>query len=117
MENITDDSVGGSVPSGTVLYEPVFARIHAEKPTLALLEQGLETPTIFNSHISYPVLTTGTFDLQHNDQLEVTWPPISPHYQKKFIVIGVQNVPYNDQRRYVQCKLRRLVIANSNNLQ
>ena len=72
-----DDSVGGAVPSGTTLYEPIFGRIKAEEPTLALLEQGLETPTIFSAQLSYPVLTTGTFDFRHNDQYEVTDPPRS----------------------------------------
>lgn len=112
-----DDSVGGAVPSGTTLYEPIFGRIKAEEPTLALLEQGLETPTIFSAQLSYPVLTTGTFDFQHNDQYEVTDPPISPWYGKKFRIIGIQNVEYNDARRYVNVKMRRTVTANSNELQ
>lgn len=115
--NNNDDSVGGAVPTGTVLYDNIRARIHAEQPTLALLEQGLETPTIFSAQLSYPYLTTGTFDYQHNDQFEVTDPPISPFYGKKFRIIGIQNVEYNDARRYVQVKMRRTVTANSNELQ
>ena len=115
--NGRDDSVGGAVPSGTVLYENIQGRIHAEQPTLALLEQGLETPTIFSAQLSYPYLTTGSFDYQHNDQYEVTDPPISPFYGKKFRIIGIQNVEYNDSRRYVQVKMRRTVTANSNELQ
>lgn len=112
-----DDSIGGAVPSGTVIYENIQARIKAEEPTLALLEQGLETPTIFSAQLSYPYLTTGTFDYQHNDQYEVTDPPISPWYGKKFRIIGIQNVEYNDARRYVNVKMRRTVTANSNELQ
>lgn len=115
--NTRDDSVGGAVPSGTILYDSIFARIYAEKPTLALLEQGLETPTIFRGQLSYPVLTTGTFDIQHNDQYEVTWPPISPYYNKKFLIIGIQSPSFEDTRHYIQVSLRRLVTANSNNLQ
>lgn len=115
--NPYDDSVGGAVPSGTTLYEPIFARIKAEKPTLALLEQGLETPTIFTGQFSYPVLTTGSFDFQHNDQYEVTDPPISPFYGWKFRIIGVQNTSHNDPRHFVTCTLRRTVTANSNDLQ
>ena len=112
-----DDSVGGAVPTGTTLYEPIFGRFSAEKPTLALLEQGLETPTIFNATLSYPRLTTGTFDIEHNDQYEVTYPPSSPFYNKKYVIIGIRNTSFNDGRHYVQCTLRRLVTANSNNLQ
>jgi hypothetical protein len=37
-----DDDQGGSVPTGMILYDPVFSRIKSEKPTLALLEQGLK---------------------------------------------------------------------------
>ena len=113
-----DDDQGGSIPSGMVLYDPVFSRIKSEKPTLALLEQGLETPEIFSAHLSYPAYSpTGTFDVRHNDQYEVTYPPISSFYGKKFVVIGVQHVDFNDSRKYLQVTLRRLETANSNNLQ
>jgi hypothetical protein len=113
-----DDDQGGSVPTGMILYEPVFSRIKSEKPTLALLEQGLETPEIFSAHFSYSAYSsTGTFDVQHNDQYEVTAPVISSFYQKKFVIIGVQHSSFDDQRRYLQVTLRRLETANSNNLQ
>lgn len=113
-----DDDQGGSIPTGLLLYEPVFSRIKSEKPTLALLEQGLETPEIFSAKLSYVLYSpTGTFDVRHNDQYEVTWPPISAFYGKKFVIIGVQHVDFNDDRRYLQVTLRRLETANSNNLQ
>jgi hypothetical protein len=113
-----DDDQGGAVPTGTIAWEPVFSRISAQKPTLALLEQGLETPTIFSSMLSYSAYSpTGTFDVQHNDVYEVTWPPISRHYQKKFIVIGIQPMSFDDNRRYLQVQLRRWETANSNDLQ
>jgi hypothetical protein len=113
-----DDEIGGAVPTGTVLYEPVWSRIRSEKPTLALLEQGLETPEIFTAHLSYVAYSpTGTFDVQHNDQYEVTFPPISRDYGKKFIIIGVRNTSFDDSRRYLQVTLRRYETANSNDLQ
>lgn len=113
-----NDDQGGAVPTGTILYEPVASRIRSEKPTLALLEQGLETPEIFTSILSYAAYSpTGSFDVQHNDQYEVTHPPISPHYQKRFVIIGVRPVSYSDDRRFLQVTLRRLETANSNLLQ
>ena len=116
--NSTDDSVGGARPTGTVLYEPVWSRIRSEKPTLALLEQGLETPEIFTATLSYAAYSpTGSFDVQHNDQYEVTHPPISGHYGKRFIIIGIRPVSYNDDRRFLQVTLRREETANSNLLQ
>lgn len=113
-----NDDIGGAVPTGTVLYNTVFSRIASEKPTLALLEQGLETPEIFRAELSYvPYSPTGTFDVQHNDQYEVTAPQVSPFFQKRFVIIGVQHVSYNDARRFLRVTMRRLETANSNLLQ
>lgn len=113
-----DDDQGGAVPTGTILYTPVFSRIKAEKPTLALIEQGLSVPEIFTANLSYsPYSPTGTFDVQHNDQYEVTFPPISSYYGKKFIIIGVQHQSFSDSRRFLTVTMRRLEIANSNDLQ
>jgi hypothetical protein len=67
-----DDSVGGARPTGTIMFEPVWSRIRSEKPTLALLEQGLETPELFTATLSYTAYSaTGSFDVQHNDQYEI----------------------------------------------
>jgi hypothetical protein len=118
LSNQVDDDQGGSVPSGSIIFNPVFARIKSEKPTLALLEQGLETPEIFTGHLSYSLYSsTGSFDVRHNDQYEVTHPPISSFYGKKFVIIGVQHTSFDDSRRYLQVTLRRLETANPNSLQ
>ena len=104
------------MPSGTVVYSPVFARISAMKPTQALLEQGLETPEIYSGILSYSP-PTGTFYVEQNYQYQVTWPPISSYYQKKFVIIGVQHQSFDDPRKYLLVTMRREEIANSNNLQ
>lgn len=108
----TDDALGGAVPTGTVVYSPVFSRIKAEEPTLALLEQGLETPTIFTA-----IMSPGSIFLQENDQYEVTAPVTSPHYGKRFVIIGVQPSDMNDRRRYIRVTLRRFRQAHTNTLQ
>jgi len=107
-----DDSVGGALPTGTVLYTPVFARIFTEKPTLALLEQGLETPELFSA-----IMEPGDITLNHNDQYEVTAPNISPYKNLKFVIISIQTPSMLDDRRYVRVVMRRFVVAHSNNLQ
>lgn len=113
-----DDDQGGAVPTGTILYNPVWARISSKKPTQALLEQGLETPEIFEAQLSYVAYSpTGTFDVQHNDQYQVTHPPISEFYGKKFVIIGIQHQSFNDARRFLTVTMRRLEIANRNDLQ
>lgn len=118
MNTPQDDDQGGAVPSGTVVYQDIYARISPLQPTLALLEQGLETPTIYNGLFQYPSFNiTGTFEVLHNDQYEITWPLINVNYGKKFVVISVQYQSYDDQRKYVVTRLRRLVTANSNDLQ
>jgi len=118
MYTPTDDDQGGAVPSGTVIYQDIYARISPLQPTLALMEQGLQTAEIYNGLFQYPAFNiTGGFNVLQNDQYQVTWPPINVHYQQKFVIIGVQYQSYDDARKYVVTKMRRLVIANSNNLQ
>ena len=108
----TDDSQGGALPTGTVIYEPVFMRIWTEKPTLVLLEQGLETPEIFAATVE-----PGTMILHHNDQIEVTDPAISPLKGDKFVIISIQVPSMLDERRYLRVAMRRFEIAHSNDLQ
>lgn len=109
---LQDDSQGGAVPSGTVLYNPVFARIFTEKPTLALLEQGLETPELFSA-----VLQPGTLDLHHNDQYQVDAPNLSPWIGLKFVIVSIQTPSMLDGRKYLRVVMRRFEIAHANNLQ
>jgi len=107
-----DDDQGGALPSGTVLYSPVFARIFTEKPTLALLEQGLETPELFSA-----ILEPGNLDLRHNDQFQVDAPALSPWINKKFVIVSIQTPSMLDGRRYMRVVMRRFEIAHTNNLQ
>lgn len=107
-----DDDQGGALPSGTTLYSPVFARIYTEKPTLALLEQGLETPELFSA-----ILEPGNLDLHHNDQYQVDAPAMSPWIGKKFVIVSIQTPSMLDGRRYVRVVMRRFEIAHTNNLQ
>ena len=112
FSDVTDDEVGGAVPTGTILYSNVYGRISAKKPTQALLEQGLETPEIFTA-----VLLPGNIKIQPNDQYEVTSPPISSYYQKRFVIIGIQFSSMTDPRQYLLVTMRRFEIAHRNVLQ
>lgn len=110
----TDDAAGGAVPSGTVVYENLLVRIKSEEPTQALLEQGLQTPTIYTG-----LLFAGNITIEHNDQLEIVAPMGSWFYEKKFRVIGVQrssNHPAQD-RNQIRVTMRRYEESHSNNLQ
>lgn len=100
-----DDSQGGALPSGTVVYSNVPARIQSEKPTMALLEQGLETPTMFSA-----VLHPGTLVIEHNYEIQVTAPSISTYYNEHFRVVGMQHtsVYADDPRGFLLLTLRRI---------
>lgn len=107
-----DDSVGGALPTGTVIYPQIFARIFTEKPTLALLEQGLETPAMFSA-----IIQPGDIHLQNNDQFEGTGPNISPYLGQRFVIVSDPIPSMLDGRKYWRVVMRRFVIAHSNLLQ
>ena len=114
FSNPQDDSVGGAVPSGTILYQNLDIRIKSEQPTLVLLEQGLQTPTIYTA-----MLHEGNIEIEHNDQVLITAPPMGFFYGKKFRVIGIQrssNHPFQD-RNAIRLRLRRWEESHSNDLQ
>lgn len=109
---LTDDDQGGAVPTGTVIYDNVYARIAEKKSTQALLEQGLETPTILDA-----IFEPGNMILQSNDVYEDIYYPASPNYGKKFVIIGVHQPSMVDKRKYLSGTLRRFDEAHTENLQ
>ena len=100
----SDDTVGGAVPTGTVLYSRIETRIAPREPTMALLEQGVETPTMFTA-----VIRPGTLRIEHNYELEITAPTISQYYGEHFRILGVQptSVYADDPRGFLLLTLRR----------
>ncbi len=100
----SDDEVGGSIPSGTILRENVFCRIEQLKSTQVLLEQGLELPEMFQAYLQY---TGEPLEIRHNDQLDIYFPPISPHYNKRFRIVGYRHSSHNDQRQFVEVTMKR----------
>lgn len=80
------------------------------KPTPALLEQGLETLELFTA-----VLHPGTLQLEHNYEVEVMAPTISPYYGEHFRIIGPPqrtSVYADDPRGFLLLTLRRSEIAH-----
>lgn len=108
----SDDDQGGAVPSGTVVYDNVYARISEQRSTQALLEQGLETPSIYSA-----IFEPGTMSLQSNDVYEDAYYSNSPYYGKKFVIIGVHLPSVVDHRRYISAEMRRFDIAHTENHQ
>lgn len=111
---IEDDDVGGAIPTGTILKEPVFCRIEQTKASQVLLEQGLEIPDMFQGYLYY---TGEPLDIRQNDQLEVTYPPISPHYNRRFRIIAYRQSSHQDARRFVEVTMRRHDTSRTEELQ
>ena len=101
-----DNSVGGAVTTGTVVYENVFTRLQANMEEQLLLQQGLETQRTFRV-----VVVPGTMDIRERDELEVTQPTDHIYYNKRFRIIGVtySNFTPRDPRNYLMLTLDRSV--------
>lgn len=109
-----DDVQGGAMPSGTVLYQNLVVRIKSEEPTIALLEQGLQTPTIYTALVS-----PGNITVRHNDQIRFTAPTNDWFYDKRFRVIGIQRSsghPSQD-RNQIRVTMRRFEESHSEPVQ
>jgi hypothetical protein len=112
----TDDSVGGSVPSGTMVYDNVQGRridhlVHIRRiPQLASDMQGIESGRL-NLYELYP----STIDIRENDEIQITNPPNHWDYHNYYRVINVMRVGYhpNDPRGYVLISTSRSVEAHA----
>jgi hypothetical protein len=99
-----DDYAGGAMPSGTVLYDNVWCRIDAVKPTMVLLEQGVETTTLFQTRLSYKAK-----EVEENDEFVVTAPVGSVYENVKFRLISVQHTSMrsDDPRNQILVVMRK----------
>jgi hypothetical protein len=107
ITNQPDNSVGGSVVTGTVTgyYD---ARLTAVPPSQLLLQQGLEVERTFN------VTVTPVGDIRERDEIEVIAPTDHNYYGARFRVRGVTFSDFNprDPRAYMLLSVSRSVIAH-----
>ena len=111
----TDDEVGGSVPSGTSIYQNVRARridhlVHIRRiPIMAEDMQGLEAGR-YNLFELYPA----SINVIENDEIIITNPPNNIDYQKHFRVINPMREGYSptDPRAILLVSCRRSVTAH-----
>jgi hypothetical protein len=106
-----DDDVGGSVPSGTILYDAVLARKITRMPDMVFMEQGLET-----ERISQYMLWPATLVVKERDEIQITSPSNHLDYNKKFKVVGVSDVGFSpsDHRGYLIVSTSRSEVAHRN---
>lgn len=107
----SDDAWGGSQPSGTVLASNVQARFEPIEPTMALLEQGLETEIHYRITLSY----VGRY-VSQNDTLTIRGPYNHIFVNKNFRVISISrpSLRTDDPRSYVVCICRRVEESHGN---
>lgn len=99
-----DDSIGGALLTGTVLYNWIELRYEDQEPTQQFLEQGLETHSIMKF-----VVSNASLDIRERDEIRI----IRPYNHKlagKFLrVVGVteSNFHPNDRRGYLILNVTR----------
>lgn len=105
-----DDSIGGAVFSGTVLYSGIACRMQAQPVEQVLLQQGLETERTFTA-----VIVPGTLSIRERDELEVTAPFDHPYINKRFRIEAMRWSDFNPRnpRNYIMLDLSRSVRAHS----
>jgi hypothetical protein len=109
--NYIDDSVGGAVPSGTMVYDNVQAR-RIERPSYKMLAgmQGLESER-YELFELYPA----TIIVLENDEITITNPPNHWDYHQWFRVMQIKRVGFHpsDPRGYLFCSCKRSVEAHA----
>lgn len=107
---LTDDAGGGAQPTGTVLYENLSARRSQVRPTMALMDQGIET----GKHFTF-AFANGTVGVRENDWIIVTWPYNDRWINKTFRIVGEQSTSMQagDPRQFLEFYARRSEIAHT----
>lgn len=103
-----DDSVGGAVTTGTVVYTNVFGRLHGSQPDQVLLSQGLETDRMMKI-----TLQPGDLDIRERDLVRVTFPTNHVYYNQDLRVLGVTHSNLTDVRKYIILSVSRSVRAHT----
>jgi hypothetical protein len=108
---VTDDEVGGSVPTGTVLYDAVPARKITRMPDMVFLEQGLETEKI-SQYMLWPM----TLTIKERDEIQIVAPSNHHDYNKHFKIIGIADNGFSpsDARGYLIVSTSRSEVAHRN---
>lgn len=106
MSTATDDSVGGAVITGSVVYTNVQGFFQEMPSNQLLLQQGLETLETFKARI-----IPGTLVIYRRDEVEITAPLDHPRYGERFRVVNSQYSSHNprDPRNYILLDLTRSV--------
>ena len=110
------DEVGGSTPSGSVIYEGVETRLQNSPNSLLMNIQGYETSKFFSATIQ-PKAGMNLIEKKH--YFEPTSPPNHRYYGKMFRIVSIQEPNFHpaDPRRYLVVNFERSDPAHGNSYQ
>ena len=110
------DEVGGSVPSGTVIYENVQLRLQNPRNSLEMNIQGYETSKFFSATIQP---RSGMNLVEKKHYLEVTRPTNHRYFGKMFRLISINEPDFHpsDPRRYLVANFERSEPPHGENYQ
>jgi hypothetical protein len=102
----TDDDVGGALMSGTVAYECIHARFTEQRPSMLLVQQGIETEKMAQAMLRPPSLV-----LYETDHFEITGPPNHPFYLDRWRIMSIEtpSMHPSDGRGFLTLTLSRIV--------
>ena len=103
MTDNADDSVGGALITGTVVYEAIRAAMSPRRPTQAALEAGLETNAIYDFTAQLRGIT-----LFERDEVEVVLPVDHELAAKRFRIVGVQPSRRHGRQGHQHATLSRI---------
>ena len=106
MSNDSDDSVGGSMITGSVVYSSIQAFMQENQVSMMMGQAGLETLNVFNF-----TLIPGTLIVYERDELEITHPSDHYFYGDRFRVVSSRHSSHNprDPRNYLLLSTTRSV--------
>lgn len=100
----TDDVVGGAITTGTIVYSGVQAFMQETPQQMILVQQGLETLSVFNVTI-----VPGTLMIRERDEIEIVQPVDHYYYGQRFRVMSSRHSSNNprDPRHYILLTVTR----------
>src|SRR4030065_2522353 len=94
LSNNPDDTIGGALTTGTVIYENVPATITETGGSITMAQQGYEVPATYKVYAKMP---QGV--IHELDELEITYPSNHPLYNKHLRVTRIHLLSLNAYSR------------------
>jgi hypothetical protein len=113
MDAASDDDVGGAVFTGTVAYAGLPAHIEYLKPSMLLLQQGIEARRF--ARIAVKGNPAGSPVILVRDEVEVVGPVGHEDIGNRFRVESVDRTSYHptDSRRFLVLTAERIEVGRS----